>query len=130
MQLYFTDRDSPITKDASNWAMDDEIYYDMDLMPETHVLAAAYAEGAPAPATPERSGGRDELTGGGKRSASRHPPQIWTYERTIEGGQALSAASSRSPDTSTRTSTGRTTARSAAAASRGPASAPTSMNFF
>ena len=25
MHLYFTDRDSPITKDVSNWAMDDEI---------------------------------------------------------------------------------------------------------
>ena len=42
MHLYFTDRDSPITKDASNWAMDDEIYYDMDILPEARILAAAY----------------------------------------------------------------------------------------
>ena len=34
MHLYFTDRDSPITKDVSNWSMDDEIYYDMDILPE------------------------------------------------------------------------------------------------
>ena len=34
MHLYFTDRDSPITNGASNWAMDDEIYYDMDMLPE------------------------------------------------------------------------------------------------
>ena len=42
MELYFTDRDSPITKDVSNWAMDDEIYYDMDILPEARMLAAAY----------------------------------------------------------------------------------------
>ncbi len=67
MQLYFTDRDSPITKDVSNWAMDDEIYYDMDLLPEVRVLAAAY--------TPKAAGARnagaqkraEELTGGGKQ---------------------------------------------------------------
>src|SRR5688572_21156376 len=89
MQLYFTDRESPITKDMSNWAMDDEIYYDMDLMPDVHVLAAAY--------TPKAAGARnagaqrraDELTGGGKRvSVYDIQPQIWTYERTIEGGRA------------------------------------------
>ena len=89
MHLYFTDRESPITKDVSNWAMDDEIYYDMDLMPDVHVLAAAY--------TPKAAGARnagaqrraDELTGGGKRvSVYDIQPQIWTYERTIEGGKA------------------------------------------
>jgi putative membrane-bound dehydrogenase-like protein len=88
MHLYFTDRDSPITKDASNWSMDDEIYYDMDLMPDVHVLAAAY--------TPKAAGGRNagaqrraaELTGGGKKvSVYDIQPQIWTYEHTIEGGR-------------------------------------------
>ena len=89
MHLYFTDRESPITRDMSNWSMDDEIYYDMDLMPEVRVLAAAY--------TPKAAGARnagaqrraDELTGGGKRvSVYDIQPQIWTYERTIEGGRA------------------------------------------
>ena len=42
MHLYFTDRDHPITAGASNWAMNDEIYYDLDLLPEARVLAAAY----------------------------------------------------------------------------------------
>ena len=88
MHLYFTDRDGPITKDASNWSMDDEIYYDMDLMPDVRVLAAAY--------TPKAAGGRNagaqrragELTGGGKRvSVYDIQPQIWTYEHTIEGGR-------------------------------------------
>jgi putative membrane-bound dehydrogenase-like protein len=88
MHLYFTDRESAITKDASNWSMDDEIYYDMDLMPDVRVLAAAY--------TPKAAGARNagaerraaELTGGGKRvSVYDIQPQMWTYERTIEGGR-------------------------------------------
>ena len=88
MYLYFTDRDSPITKDVSNWSMDDEIYYDMDMLPEARVLATAY--------TPKASGARnanaqrraDELTGGGKRvSIFDIQPQMWTYERTADGGR-------------------------------------------
>ena len=52
MHLYFTDRDSPITKDVSNWAMDDEIYYDMDMLPEARVLATAYTPKPAGAATP------------------------------------------------------------------------------
>jgi putative membrane-bound dehydrogenase-like protein len=88
MHLYFTDRDHAITKDASNWSMDDEIYYDMDIMPEARILAAAY--------TPKAAGARSEsfqkraveLTGGGKRvSIYDIQPQMWTYERTADGGR-------------------------------------------
>lgn len=86
MHLYFTDRDSPITRDCSNWAMDDEIYYDLELMPEARVLATAYTP-KPAGARNEASQKRaTELTGGGKRvSIYDIQPQMWTYERTIEG---------------------------------------------
>jgi putative membrane-bound dehydrogenase-like protein len=89
MHLYFTDRDHPITTGASNWSMDDEIYYDMDIAPEAHVIAAAY--------TPKVAGARDAnalkraeaLTAGGKRvSIYDIQPQMWTYERTMEGGAA------------------------------------------
>ena len=89
MQLYFTDRDSPITKGASNWEMDDEIYYDLEMMPEARILASAY--------TPKAAGARnanfqrraDELTGGGKTvSIFDIQPQMWTYEKTVEGGRA------------------------------------------
>ncbi len=52
MHLYFTDRDSPITKDVSNWAMDDEIYYDMDMLPEARILATAYTPKPAGAATP------------------------------------------------------------------------------
>ena len=89
MHLYFTDRDSAITKDASNWAMDDEIYYDMDLLPEVRVLAAAYT---PKPAGARNAGFQrraEELTGGGKRvSVYDFQPQMWTYERPLTAGAA------------------------------------------
>jgi len=79
MNLYFTDVENPITKDCSNFEMNDEIYYDMDLLPEIKVLAGAY--------TPKPSGGRDpkkaeQLTGGGKKvSVYDIQPQMWTYEK-------------------------------------------------
>jgi len=87
MHLYFTDRAHPITQGASNWQMNDEIYYDMDLSPDAHVLATAY--------TPKSidTGGR-----GNKEAQARAAeavakkkavniydiqPQLWTYERTL-----------------------------------------------
>ena len=81
MNLYFTDRANPITKDCSNFEMDDEIYYDMDVRPDIRVLAGAY--------TPKPVGRNDgatkraqELTGGGKKvSVYDIQPQMWTYEK-------------------------------------------------
>ncbi len=86
MSLYFTDRENPITKDISNFDMDDEIYYDMDVMPEVKILAAAY--------TPNKTGARnakkaEEVTKGSKQvSVYDIQPQMWTYERNAEGGSA------------------------------------------
>ena len=86
MHLYFADRHHPITTNVSNWAMDDEIYYDMDLSDDIHVLATAY--------TPKS---RDTGGKGNKEAQARaaeavatqkavniydHQPQIWTYEKT------------------------------------------------
>lgn len=86
MHLYFTDRDSPITKDVSNWSMDDEIYYDMDILPEARILAAAYTP-KPLGRNPGAQKRAEELTAGGKRvSVYDVQPQMWTYERTAEGG--------------------------------------------
>lgn len=55
MSLYFTDRDNPITREISNFDIDDEIYYDVDLLPEARILAAAYT-----PNTPSVKGGNKE----------------------------------------------------------------------
>ena len=83
MNLYFTDRENPITKDCSNFEMDDEIYYDMDMSPGVRVLAGAY--------TPKPAGRNDgaqkraeELTEGGKKvSVYDIQPQVWTYEKDM-----------------------------------------------
>lgn len=70
MSLYFTDRENPITKGASNFDLDDEIYYDMDILPEAKILAAAY--------TPKPREGPGE--GGKPVNIYDIQPQIWTYE--------------------------------------------------
>ena len=47
MDLYYMENQTlggghPITKGASNFHLDDEIYYDMDIAPEVRVLATSY----------------------------------------------------------------------------------------
>lgn len=82
MDLYYVENQKlggghPITKDASNFHLDDEIYYDMDLSPDIHVLATSY--------TPNVLQGRRPAEGG-KPNIYDIQPQMWTYERTAEGG--------------------------------------------
>ncbi|GAB5559732.1 MAG: hypothetical protein SynsKO_13790 [Synoicihabitans sp.] len=92
MQLYFADRYHPISVRASNWGMDDEIYYDMDLRDDINVLATAY--------TPKAvdTGGRGNKEAQ-KRAAEAvatkkgvniydHQPQMWTYERKLSGAKS------------------------------------------
>jgi type 1 glutamine amidotransferase len=40
--LYFVDTEHPITRGISNFDWKDEIYYDMDLAPDAHVLATSF----------------------------------------------------------------------------------------
>ena len=85
MQLYFTDRENPITADMANFAIDDEIYYDMDILPEARILAGAYTPNA-----------RDTGGKGNKEAQARAAeavakkkgvniydiqPQVWSYEK-------------------------------------------------
>jgi putative membrane-bound dehydrogenase-like protein len=90
MHLYFADRGHPITQDVSNWQMDDEIYYDMDLSPDIRVLATAYT---PKAIDTGGRGNREAQQRAAEAVALRkgvniydHQPQMWTYERTVEGG--------------------------------------------
>lgn len=84
MSLYFTDHENPITKDISNFDIDDEIYYDMDLLPEAKILAAAYT-----PNTPQVKGGNKEAQQRAAEAVAKHKgvniydiqPQVWTYEK-------------------------------------------------
>ncbi len=90
MHLYFTDRDHPITREVSNWSMHDEIYYDMEVLPEVRVLATAYT---PKAIDTGGKGNREAQARAAEAVALRKgvniydiQPQMWTYERTIAGG--------------------------------------------
>ncbi len=84
LSLYFTDHRNPITKDLSNFDLEDEIYFDMDLLPEARVLAAAYT-----PNTPQIKGGNKEAQARAAEAVAKHKgvniydiqPQVWTYEK-------------------------------------------------
>jgi putative membrane-bound dehydrogenase-like protein len=82
MDLYYSENQRiggghPITLGASNFHLDDEIYYDMDVKPEARVLASSY--------TPKMRDGKS-LTKDGKAHIYDIQPQMWTYENTWEGG--------------------------------------------
>ncbi|HXT41002.1 MAG TPA: ThuA domain-containing protein, partial [Candidatus Angelobacter sp.] len=62
--IYFVDQKHPIVKGVSNFDWRDEIYYDMDMAPDAHVLATSF------------------------HSVFVIAPQMWTYEKTWEGGSA------------------------------------------
>ncbi|MCI0539733.1 MAG: ThuA domain-containing protein, partial [Verrucomicrobiales bacterium] len=62
--IYFVDTEHAITRGISNFDWKDEIYYDMDLAPDVHVLATSF------------------------QSVFILAPQLWTYEKTWEGGSA------------------------------------------
>src|SRR5690606_30784526 len=55
--LYFIDQEHPITRGISNFDFEDEIYYDLHMMPEAKVLASSF------------------------HSVFVIAPQIWVYEK-------------------------------------------------
>jgi putative membrane-bound dehydrogenase-like protein len=85
MSLYFTDRDNPITREISNFDLDDEIYYDMDMLPDVNILAAAYT---PKAADTGGKGNKEAQQRAAEAVAKRKAvniydiqPQMWTYEK-------------------------------------------------
>src|SRR5881296_3677015 len=73
--LYFTDYAHPITEGVSNWDFDDEIYWDLHLVPEARVLCSAYV--------PDK---RNTKAGRPLPSIYDVAPQMWTLERKLPGG--------------------------------------------
>ena len=65
----------PITKGASNFHLDDEIYYDMEIAPEARILATSY--------TPNVLAGK-RVAEGNKPHIYDIQPQMWAYERTLQ----------------------------------------------
>ena len=80
MSLYYVDREHPITKDVQNFDFDDEIYYDLNMMPEARVLAASYT-----PKTPQNARGGTPT--GRKISVFDIQPQMWVFEK--DGARAF-----------------------------------------
>ncbi len=77
MDLYYVENQRlgeqhPITKGASNFHIDDEIYYDMDLSPDIRVLATTY--------TPKVPNGK-KTSDGGQATIYDIQPQMWAYEK-------------------------------------------------
>jgi len=70
LALYFQDSEHPITKGVSNWDFEDEIYWNLQMMPGVHILAASYA--------PDK---RNTKAGRILPSIYDIVPQMWTYEK-------------------------------------------------
>ena len=47
LSFYYMDTTHPITQGVSNFELDDELYYELHMMPEAHVLAASYTPNKP-----------------------------------------------------------------------------------
>ncbi len=68
--IYYTSQENPITEGASNFEFDDEIYYDLHMMPEAKILAGSW--------TPDKRAAK------GNRLLQHIydvSPQMWTYEK-------------------------------------------------
>ena len=76
MSFYYADTDHPITRGCSNFELEDELYYDLHMMPEARVLGVTYTPSRP---NNGRSGGRPAASG--KPSVYDIQPQMWTYEK-------------------------------------------------
>ena len=95
MSLYFTNIPNPITKDISNFDLEDEIYYDMDIHPDSTILATAYTPKA----IDTKGRGNQEAQQRAAEYVAKHKgvniydiqPQIWTYENELPGGESYRA---------------------------------------
>lgn len=77
---YYLTQDSPITAGASNFDVDDEMYWDLHMMPEAKILASTWI--------PDR---RNTREGRPNPHIYDVAPQMWTYEKTLEGGKPYRA---------------------------------------
>jgi uncharacterized protein len=68
--VYYTTSENPITEGASNFEFDDEIYYDLHMIPDVKILAGSW--------TPDRRAARGNRL---MQHIYDVSPQIWTYEK-------------------------------------------------
>jgi type 1 glutamine amidotransferase len=79
---YFVSPEHPITRGAANFTIEDEVYWDLHLMPDVQVLAATMQ--------PPPRAGRGQPPAP-PPSIGRLIPQIWAYENSLPGGQPYRA---------------------------------------
>ncbi len=79
---YFVNTEHPITKGAANFAIEDEVYWNLHMMPNAQILASAMQPAGRA----GRGASEGETPAIGKLI-----PQIWVYENQLEGGQPYRA---------------------------------------
>src|SRR5262245_28482496 len=76
LSFYYMDTTHPITTGVSNFELDDELYYELHMMPEARVLAATYT-----PNKPGRGRSSSSNSGPAKPSVYDIQPQMWVFEQ-------------------------------------------------
>jgi type 1 glutamine amidotransferase len=76
---YYVNGAHPITKDASNFSITDEVYWDLHMMPDAQVLAVSMQPAATGTALQAEP------------AIAKLIPQMWVYRNQLEGGQPYRA---------------------------------------
>ena len=79
--FYFVSPAHPVTAGASNFRINDEVYWELHMMPDAQILAVS---------TEPRRPGREGAPDAGS-TIDRLIPQMWAYEHQLEGGQPYRA---------------------------------------
>jgi uncharacterized protein len=79
---YFVNTEHPITKGATNFTIEDEVYWNLHMMPNAQILASTMQ--------PVGRAGRGASEGEAP-AIGKLIPQIWVYENQLEGGQPYRA---------------------------------------
>jgi type 1 glutamine amidotransferase len=80
---YYLNPSHPMTRDASNFTIVDEVYWNLHLMPNVQILAASMQPVRPERGAPSLDVARDAV--------GALIPQLWVYENQLPGGQPYRA---------------------------------------
>ncbi|HKQ39499.1 MAG TPA: PVC-type heme-binding CxxCH protein [Verrucomicrobiae bacterium] len=80
VSFYYVNNEHPITEGCSNYDIDDEVYWDLHMMPDAKILGASWQ--------PDQRNTRN-----GKQYPHVYNviPQMWVYENALDGGQPYRA---------------------------------------
>ena len=79
---YYVNTEHPITRGASNFAINDEVYWSLHMMPDAQILAASMQPVRPA---------RGQTAPPPEPAIRNLIPQMWVYHNQVEGGQPYRA---------------------------------------